>query len=166
MPVVKRWQYLLILTAASVALLKINSMESEPSISTAATAGLIPSGDIGFLGRDLDREERGTVLDDLYFEDDRRVPYLYRYAALMVFSAGIASLGLMNDSAAGRDRCNVGCAVDDTDYGVLPQRSFKTWSKRAFESFAICGDWRISWDRGRVADLADHSENRPRYAAT
>ncbi len=111
-------------------------MESEPSISTAAAAGLIPSGDIGFLGRDLDREERGTVLEDLYFENDRRVPYLYRYTALMVFSAGIAALGLMNDSAA----VVIGAMLVAplmTPIMAFASAVIQTWSKRAFESFAI-----------------------------
>ena len=111
-------------------------MESEPSISTAAAAGLIPSGDIGFLGRDLDREERGTVLEDLYFENDRRVPYLYRYTALMVFSAGIAALGLMNDSAA----VVIGAMLVAplmTPIMAFASAVIQTWSKRAFESFVI-----------------------------
>jgi uncharacterized hydrophobic protein (TIGR00271 family) len=45
-------------------------------------------------------EQRSRVLDELYYEGDRRNPYLWRFAALIVFSSSIAAFGLMNDSAA------------------------------------------------------------------
>jgi hypothetical protein len=61
---------------------------NKPELSSAAAAVVITSGDIGSIGRDLDREQRGTVLDELYFEDDHWIPYLYRYAALMLFRLG------------------------------------------------------------------------------
>lgn len=45
-------------------------------------------------------EERRGVLDDLFFEHDRRVPYLKRFAILIVLSAMIAAFGLLSNSAA------------------------------------------------------------------
>lgn len=111
-------------------------MEKTPELSAAALSGIIPSGDIGFIGRDLDREQRGTVLDELYFEGDRRRPYLYRYTALMLFSAGIAALGLMNDSAA----VVIGAMLVAplmTPIMAFASALIQTWSRRVLESFLI-----------------------------
>ena len=60
----------------------------------------IPHGELGRRGKGLTRAERSEVLDGLYFEGDRRAPYLWRFVALMLFSSSIAALGLINDSAA------------------------------------------------------------------
>ena len=40
------------------------------------------------------------ILDEFFFEGDRRQPYLVQFFILMVLSAGIAAFGLGNDSAA------------------------------------------------------------------
>lgn len=105
-------------------------------MTSAAAAGVITSGDIGFIGRNLDREQRSTVLNELYFEDDRRGPYLYRYTALMLFSSGIAALGLMNDSAA----VVIGAMLVAplmTPIMAFASALVQTWSRRLFESFSI-----------------------------
>jgi hypothetical protein len=46
---------------------------------------LIPDGKMGTLGRDLSLENRSQILDVLFFESDRRKPYLFRFVSLMVF---------------------------------------------------------------------------------
>lgn len=61
---------------------------------------LVPTGELGVRGRDLPVEERARILDELFFEGVRRIPYLWRFASLMVFSSSIAAFGLLNDSAA------------------------------------------------------------------
>ncbi|MEO1057162.1 MAG: DUF389 domain-containing protein [Actinomycetota bacterium] len=64
-------------------------------------AGLnVPRGELGSRGAGLTRQERSRILDELYFEGDRRAPYLWRFVALMLFSSSIAAMGLINDSAA------------------------------------------------------------------
>jgi uncharacterized hydrophobic protein (TIGR00271 family) len=72
----------------------------QPRRRAPVTRSLIPKGRIGLRGRDLELVERSRILDELFFEGRRRAPYLSRYVALMVFSAAIAALGMMNDSAA------------------------------------------------------------------
>lgn len=44
--------------------------------------------------------ERQRVYESFFFEGDRRRPYLNRFIILMILSATIAGLGLVNDSAA------------------------------------------------------------------
>ena len=61
---------------------------------------LIISGPIGFQGKGLPPAERRRIFDDLFFEGERRRPYLSRFVVLIVLSALIAALGLANDSAA------------------------------------------------------------------
>lgn len=61
---------------------------------------LVPMGSIGFEGRDMAPGERGRSLEDMYFEGERRAPYLWRFAALTVFSSAVAALGLIADSTA------------------------------------------------------------------
>ena len=61
---------------------------------------LIVSGPIGFQGKGLPPAERRRIFDDLFFEGERRRPYLSRFVVLIVLSALIAALGLANDSAA------------------------------------------------------------------
>ena len=47
-----------------------------------------------------DPEATAGVIDELFFEDDRRGPYLARFATLLVLSTTIAGFGLLADSAA------------------------------------------------------------------
>lgn len=77
------------------------NMTDMGSVDSGTDArALIPTGDLGVRGRELPLDERARIFDELFFEDERRVPYLWRFVALIVFSTAIASLGLMNDSAA------------------------------------------------------------------
>lgn len=61
---------------------------------------LVVTGPIGFQGKGLPHSERRRIFDDLFYEDDRRSPYLKRFVVLIVLSAIIAAFGLINDSAA------------------------------------------------------------------
>ncbi len=45
-------------------------------------------------------EERETVLDELFPDDEKIIPYLKRFATLMILSTTIAAFGLIADSAA------------------------------------------------------------------
>lgn len=97
---------------------------------------LVPRGKLGTLGRDLDLEQRSRILDVLFFEGDRRVPYLFRFAALMVFSSSIAALGLMNDSTA----VVIGAMLIAplmTPIMAFAAALVQTWTHRLLESFAI-----------------------------
>jgi uncharacterized hydrophobic protein (TIGR00271 family) len=97
---------------------------------------LVPKGRIGFRGRDLDLEERSRILDDLFFEGDRRVPYLRRFTALMMLSASVASLGLMNDSAA----VVIGAMLIAplmTPIMAFAAALVQTWTRRQLEALAI-----------------------------
>src|SRR5277367_667523 len=49
---------------------------------------------------DLRASDRDAVFDQLFFEGAELVPYLCRFATLMVLSVIIASLGLVGDSTA------------------------------------------------------------------
>ncbi len=75
-------------------------MDDEP-IGTRPRP-LTPSGRL--FGRSLfppaTPEQRVAALSSLFFEGDQRRPYLERFAVLIVLSTSIASLGLMQDSAA------------------------------------------------------------------
>ena len=75
------------------------SSDSSPR-SGAASRNVTPTGRLGFRGRQATPEERELILDEFFFEGDRRQPYLVQFFILMVLSAGIAGFGLANDSAA------------------------------------------------------------------
>ena len=85
-----------------------SSSEDQPAQTDDTEAGQLESqnrsltvtGPIGFQGKGLPHSERKRIFDDLYFEDERRRPYLSRFVVLLVLSALIAALGLVNDSAA------------------------------------------------------------------
>lgn len=68
--------------------------------SGAASRNVTPTGRLGFRGRQATPEERALILDEFFFEGDRRQPYLVQFFILMLLSAGIAAFGLANDSAA------------------------------------------------------------------
>lgn len=96
---------------------------------------LIPRGPLGTLGRDLDLEQRSRILDALFFEDDRRVPYLARFVMLMIFSSSIAALGLMNDSTA----VVIGAMLIAplmTPIMAFAAALVQTWTSRQLEAFA------------------------------
>ncbi len=83
--------------------------EGESEASTESEAGerrrrsLTPLGDLFGARRPRRRwtvEERHRVLEDLFFEHDRRFPYLKRFTVLIVLSSMIAAFGLLSNSAA------------------------------------------------------------------
>lgn len=97
---------------------------------------LIPRGKLGTVGKDLSLEQRAQILDVLFFEDDRRVPYLFRFVTLMVFSSSIAALGLMNDSTA----VVIGAMLVAplmTPIMAFAAALVQTWTSRLLESLAI-----------------------------
>jgi uncharacterized hydrophobic protein (TIGR00271 family) len=75
------------------------SSNSAPG-SGAAARNVTPTGKLGFRGRRATPEERALILDEFFFEGERRQPYLVQFFILMALSAAIASFGLANDSAA------------------------------------------------------------------
>lgn len=50
--------------------------------------------------RQWEEEDRISILNELFFEGPERVPFLARFASLIVLSTAIAALGLIADSAA------------------------------------------------------------------
>jgi len=77
-----------------------SATEPDPKELDPQARSLTVTGPIGFQGQELPHSERKRIFDDLYFEGDRRKPYLSRFVVLLVLSALIAALGLANDSAA------------------------------------------------------------------
>lgn len=75
-------------------------LESQAEDLDPQARSLVVTGPIGFQGKGLPPDERKRIFDDLFFEGDRRGPYLRRFVVLIVLSALIAALGLVNDSAA------------------------------------------------------------------
>jgi len=75
-------------------------IEPNPDDLDPQARSLVVSGPIGFQGKGLPPNERKRIFDDLFFENDRRGPYLKRFVVLIVLSALIAAFGLINDSAA------------------------------------------------------------------
>ena len=95
-----------------------------------------PIGRIGFRGRGLDLSERGRVLDELFFEGERRNPYLWRYVALAILSSSIAALGLMNDS----DAVVIGAMLIAplmTPIMAFAAAIVQVWNRRAVASISI-----------------------------
>lgn len=97
---------------------------------------LIPSGELGVRGRELPLEERARLLDELFFEDDRRVPYLWRFAALILLSSSIAGLGLLNDSGAVVIGAMLVAPLMTPILG-LAAATVQAWTARQLESLAI-----------------------------
>lgn len=77
-----------------------SAASARPRVHAEGARNLVPTGELGVRGKELPPEERARIFDELFFEGDRRAPYLWRFFALMVFSSTIAALGLLNDSAA------------------------------------------------------------------
>jgi uncharacterized hydrophobic protein (TIGR00271 family) len=75
-------------------------MTSPPTKPRPIPSSLAPVGKLGFRGRAATPEERARIFDALFFEGERRVPYLQQFFVLMVLSSAIAAFGLANDSAA------------------------------------------------------------------
>lgn len=97
---------------------------------------LTPIGELGVRGRELSREERSRIFDELFFEGDRRLPYLWRFGALMVFSSTIAALGLLNDSAAVVIGAMLVAPLMTPILG-LSAAVVQSWGRRQLESLAI-----------------------------
>jgi uncharacterized hydrophobic protein (TIGR00271 family) len=77
-----------------------NAIESQDEDLDPQARSLVVTGPIGFQGKGLPPSERRRIFDDLFFEGDRRGPYLRRFIVLIVLSSLIAAFGLVNDSAA------------------------------------------------------------------
>ena len=75
-------------------------MTSPPPKPRPMPPSLAPVGRLGFRGRAASPEERARIFDALFFEGERRVPYLQQFLVLMLLSSTIAAFGLVNDSAA------------------------------------------------------------------
>lgn len=131
--------------------------------ATFVQHALAPRGKIGFRGRNLDLEERSRTLDHLFFDGDRRIPYLRRFSVLMVFAASIASLGLMNNSAA----VVIGAMLIAPL--MTPIMSFaaalvQTWTKRQFEALLIVSVGALNCNCNGLAEHAADPANRIGYA--
>jgi uncharacterized hydrophobic protein (TIGR00271 family) len=97
---------------------------------------LVPSGDMGRRGRDLSLEQRGEILDELFFEGDRRFPFLWRYATLTFLSTAIATMGMLNNSSA----VVIGAMLIAplmTPILALGGAMMQAWPTRQIESLAI-----------------------------
>ena len=97
---------------------------------------LAPIGKLGFRGRAAKPEERAKVLEAYLFEGERRTPYLQQYFVLMLLSATIAGLGLVNDSAA----VVIGAMLVAplmTPILAIAASLVQGWGRRIVESLAI-----------------------------
>jgi len=99
---------------------------------------LIPTGELGIRGRELSLDDRARILDELFFEDERRLPYLWRFVSLIVFSTLIAALGLMNDSAAVVIGAMLIAPLMTPILG-LAAATVQAWTARQIESLGIIG---------------------------
>ena len=75
---------------------KGNHVETDPIDAIRAKRRIDPIG----LAEPVSLSDRQRIYESFYYEDERRRPYLSRFVILMVLSATIAGLGLVNDSAA------------------------------------------------------------------
>ena len=96
----------------------------------------MPVGDLGVRGRELPPEERARIFDELFFEGDRRLPYLWRFGALMVFSSAIAAFGLLNDSSAVVIGAMLVAPLMTPILG-LSAAIVQSWGRRQLESLVI-----------------------------
>ena len=122
----------------------------------------VPRGELGWRGKGLTRTERSRVLDELYFERERRAPYLWRFVALMLFSSSIAAFGLINNSAA----VVIGAmliAPMMTPMMAAAAAIVQTWTARIGASAAIIAGgallgigtgWLLGWIIPQVGDEA------------
>lgn len=97
---------------------------------------LIPQGRLGFRSHGLTSQERAAVLDELFYEGDRRKPYLGHFFTLMVISTGVAALGL----AAGSAAVVIGAMLIAplmTPIMAFAAATIQAWPKRQLESLAI-----------------------------
>lgn len=97
---------------------------------------LVPAGNIGLKGRKLRLKDRGRVFDELFFEGDRRIPYLWRFYALIVFSSAIAAMGLINGSTG----VVIGAMLVAplmTPIMAFAAALTQTWTQRQFENLLI-----------------------------
>jgi hypothetical protein len=147
----------------------IDADPSSPRDRTTADPGtdrsLIPSGDLGVRGRELPLEERARILDELFFEEDRRVPYLWRFVSLIVFSSSIAAFGLVNDSGAVVIGAMLVAPLMTPILG-LAAATVQAWLARQVESLAIIGGGAllavgVGWVVARVLPEVDGDVTLP-----
>ena len=148
----------------------IDNIPTSPHDRTTADPGtdlrsLIPSGDLGVRGRELPLEERARILDELFFEEDRRVPYLWRFVSLIVFSSSIAAFGLVNDSGAVVIGAMLVAPLMTPILG-LAAATVQAWLARQVESLAIIGGGAllavgVGWVMARVLPEVDADVTLP-----
>lgn len=148
----------------------IDNIPTSPHDKTTADPGtdlrsLIPSGDLGVRGRELPLEERARILDELFFEEDRRVPYLWRFVSLIVFSSSIAAFGLVNDSGAVVIGAMLVAPLMTPILG-LAAATVQAWLARQVESLAIIGGGAllavgVGWVVARVLPEVDADVTLP-----
>ncbi len=145
---------------------------TPPNLSERATADpgedlrtLIPSGEFGVRGRELSLEERARILDELFFEGDRRAPYLWRFVALILFSSSIAAFGLLNDSGAVVIGAMLVAPLMTPILG-LAAATVQAWMARQVESLAIIGGGAllavgVGWIVARLLPEVDEDVSLP-----
>ena len=119
-----------------------------------------PRGELGWRGKGLTLSERSRILDELYFEGDRRAPYLWRFVALLLFSSSIAAFGLINNSAAVVIGAMLIAPLMTPMMGAAAA-IVQTWTSRLAESAAIIvggavlgigTGWLLGWIIPQVGD--------------
>lgn len=85
------------MTSSAHTVNKTDALAAGTSSARVQSAVLAPS-DVG--RPKLSAEELKAMADDLFFDGPQRVPYLWRFGALMVLATAVASLGLVADSGA------------------------------------------------------------------
>lgn len=126
---------------------------------------MIPSGEFGVRGRELSLEERARILDELFFEGDRRAPYLWRFVALILFSSSIAAFGLLNDSGAVVIGAMLVAPLMTPILG-LAAATVQAWMARQVESLAIIGGGAllavgVGWIVARLLPEVDEDVSLP-----
>lgn len=75
-----------------------DTVHHPPSQTARVSSAVLAPSDVA--RPKLSAEEAEAMADDLFFDGPERIPYLWRFAALMVLATAVASLGVMADSGA------------------------------------------------------------------
>lgn len=116
----------------------MSSTDKQDDTGNVMGQTLAPTGKLGFRGRSATAEERAQVFDAFFFEGERRKPYLQQFFTLMVLSAAIAALGLVNNSAA----VVIGAMLVAplmTPILAIAASIVQGWGQRTLDSVAIVG---------------------------
>lgn len=112
--------------------------QDQPRQPDIAHRFVIPTGRLGFRGRQATPEERAHLLDAFFFEGTRRRPYLQQFLALMLLAGTIAAFGLIADSGA----VVIGAMLVAplmTPILATAAALVQGWTRRAAESMLIVG---------------------------